>query len=295
MKISVILPTFNRANFIKKAIDSVLVQDWEQGNNIELIIVDDFSTDNTEQIVSQYNDTRIKYIKNPKNMGGAKSRNIGVANSTGEYLSFIDSDVVWYKNKLSIQLEKLLESKTNDIVYCLFRKQKGNKWIVLPNNIKDGHIFNELLADNIVDTPSVILKKDIFLNVGGFDESLPRFQDWDLFIRLSKKYNFSIIKEILYDSYTLINSISSNDEARLKALTTIFDKYKLEISNNKKIYHRYILKIINANLILNKTKNAKIFLDSHKISLDKRYLYKIIIQLCSILPKNTYKNIFKFK
>ena len=102
-KVSIIIATFNRDNLIKRAIDSVFLQNYP---NFEIIVVDDCSVDKTGEIVNGYNDSRIIYIRNESNYGVAKSRNIGIGNSTGEFISFLDSDDEWLPGKLVSELKQ---------------------------------------------------------------------------------------------------------------------------------------------------------------------------------------------
>ena len=100
--VSVIIPTFNRQKYLKNAINSVLNQTYE---NIELIIIDDNSSDNTQSYVEDINDNRLIYIKNSKNLKAPKSRNIGIEKSRGDYIAFLDDDDTWYKTKLEKQIK----------------------------------------------------------------------------------------------------------------------------------------------------------------------------------------------
>ena len=108
--VSVILPVYNDQNNIKSAIDSVLNQDY---SDFELIIIDDYSNDQTKSILDKYDDKKILVFRNAKNLGIAKSRNLGIEKSKGEYISFIDSDDIWFPNKLKVQMEFLKKRKLN--------------------------------------------------------------------------------------------------------------------------------------------------------------------------------------
>ena len=110
IKISVIIPTFNREKLIGNSIKSVLNQTLK---NFELIIVDDGSTDNTKEVVDKFQDKRIKYIKLDTNQGASNARNIGIKNAKGKYMSFQDSDDIFYPNKLEIQLNNIINKKSD--------------------------------------------------------------------------------------------------------------------------------------------------------------------------------------
>lgn len=282
MKISVIMPTYNRAFCISESINSVLSQNIDSSVSLELIIVDDCSTDNTFAIVEPYLSKNVIYHKNIENKGGAESRNIGVSLSTGDYLSFIDSDVVWYDNKLSSQISNI--SDQNEVVYCKYRKQDGDNWIVMPNNSKNGKVNKELLFDNFVDTPSVLLSRKIFDKSGGFDSKLPRFQDWDLFINISKFSKFKLVDLVLYDSKTLSKSITSDDNARIISILRIYSKYYNQIKNDKRLNNRFIYKIIFAYIILNRKKDALNFLRKVNTLNNNNFSLNIILIILKIFP-----------
>ena len=293
MTLSVIMPTYNRKDYLEDTIQSVFNQSWK-GGNIELIIVDDASTDGTDMYIKSLKNEKIKYIKNKSNQGGAKSRNIGVENSSGEYIAFIDSDTIWYKDKLDKQFPLLLEHP-NKIVYCKYLKQDANKWILEPYVIKNGKVFDDLIYQNFVDTPSAIMKKNLFLSVNGFDNNLPRFQDWDLFLRLSQKYEFICVDEPLFNSLTLEGSITTNHKARLEALNIIFEKNKAFIVSDKSILERFIFKLVNANLILNNYNNSFELIQSYKIQFKKKVILYFLIFVFAILPNNLYKKVYNLK
>lgn len=287
------MPTYNRKDYLEDTINSVFNQSWKDGN-IELIIVDDCSSDGTEEYLKSLENKRIKYYKNQTNQGGAKSRNIGVKNATGEYIAFIDSDTIWYKDKLLKQIPLLLENP-NKVIYCKYKKQDKDKWILEPKEPKDGKIFDHLIYQNFVDTPSAIMKKELFLSIEGFDNNLPRFQDWDLFLRLSKKYEFICVEEPLFDSLTLQDSITTNHNARLKALNIIFEKNKEHILKNDALLERFIIKLVNANLILNNYLECKDILKKYTIRKSKKKLLYLLISIFAILPNDFYRKLYNLK
>lgn len=254
--VSVILPTYNREKYLKKTIESVLKQKTDF--KFEIIVVDDASTDGTEELISEINSPLIKYLKLKENSGGAKARNHGISTSKGKYIAFIDSDTTWLPNKLQKQVD-FLESNENYIgVYSKFLKIKGTKSRLMPKQIPSpDELGKKILLDNCIDTPTSIVRKEAINSVNGFDESLPRFQDWELFIRLSRVGLFYGFNEPLIDSLDLQNSISRNDQARLTALKIIRDKHFRNTTSTTKQKRRIILKIINASLKINDKDYAK--------------------------------------
>jgi glycosyltransferase involved in cell wall biosynthesis len=243
-KVSIILPTYNRAYLIGRAIQSILNQTYQ---DFEIIIIDDGSKDDTEKIIRGFKekDNRIKYISFDANKGAAAARNAGIKMSKGEYITFQDSDDEWVIDKLEKQMKVIETSSENIVVYCGFWRIDGDEKIYIPDiNIlnREGNINKELLKGNFVGTPSILLPKKNLEKVGMFDENLSRLQDWDLAIRLSKYYNFKLIDEPLYISYVLSDSISANYEALIIAMQIILAKYQDEIYKDHKIIKAWSIK-----------------------------------------------------
>ena len=232
--VSIILPTYNRAHLIEESIKSVLRQSFQ---DFELLIIDDGSTDNTEEVVRNIDDPRIKYIKCSENRGASTARNIGINYSKGEYIAFQDSDDEWYSNKLQMHIDAFKNSSLDiGVVYTGFYRIKDGKKVYIPESWvtkMEGDIHQELLKENFISTQSALVRIECFKVVGLFDEDLPRFQDWDLFIRLSKDFQFKYIDKASFNQYFTSVSISSDQQALCKALEIIFNKYKNELKKNK--------------------------------------------------------------
>ena len=132
IKISVIIPTYNRGNIIENSIISVLNQTY---TNLEVLIIDDGSTDNTKEIIDKFDDNRIKYIKLKNNYGGSNARNIGIKSATGKFISFQDSDDIFYPKKLEIQMKNIINQKS-DLDFCKIK--------VIFNSSYHHHIFRKI-------------------------------------------------------------------------------------------------------------------------------------------------------
>jgi len=251
--VSVIIPTYNRAHLIGRAIQSVLNQTYQ---DFEIIIVDDGSTDNTEEVIKEYQeqDKRIRYIRHEKNKGGSAARNTGIKLTRGEYIAFQDSDDEWLPEKLEKQM-KVFENPPPKVgvVYTGFWRIENNKKIYIPFSWvkqKEGNIHKELLKGNFVTTQSIVARKECFKKAGMFDEKLPRFQDWELVIRLSKYYDFKCIDEPLLISYYTLDSISANNEGYIKALKLILSKHFNDFAEDRKLLSKHYFSI-GVNLCLN--------------------------------------------
>ncbi|MFV0438926.1 MAG: glycosyltransferase family 2 protein [Desulfopila sp.] len=244
VNISVILPTFNRESTIRRAIYSVLKQTY---SNFELLIIDDGSSDNTEHIVASLDDNRIKYIRHKTNRGAAAARNTGIQLSTGKFIAFQDSDDEWMCDKLEKQMAVMKTAKEDTgVIYSSYIKIHEKQVLLLPKpnqRSASKNIFEKLLRGNFIGLPSVLIKKECFLNAGTFDETLLRLQDWELFIRLSQNYTFLYIDEPLFISFYSNRSISSNNELFPPSFAKILSKHSNIFEKYPKILSKCYLTI----------------------------------------------------
>lgn len=246
-RISVILPTYNRAKFLERSIASLLNQTYQ---DFEIIIVDDASIDSTSEIVERLSNPKISYIRHSENKGAAAARNTGIRNANGKYIGFQDSDDEWLPNKLSKQMD-VFENSTNrvGVVYCgtwLIRKNK-KKYIMLPNRkIYEGDIYSNLFRINFVDTPASVVRKECFEKAGLFDESLEGAccEDWELWLRISKSYEFRYINEPLLNSYyTHPNINEQRNLIEVKTIKLILKKHQDFFADNRKLIPLYFFRI----------------------------------------------------
>ena len=195
-EISVIMPTYNRARYIAEAIRSVqnqTLRDWE------LIVVDDGSTDDTESIVRGFidSDGRISYFKNEKNLGIAKTRNRGVTLAKADFVAMIDSDDIWAApDKLARQLEVFLKNEKIGIVgtNACFMDEEGKsigKSTNFPSD--DFGIRHVLLYRNVLMQSGLLIKREAIQKAGGYDPQFSVFDDHDLWLKIGKEYDFTIL------------------------------------------------------------------------------------------------------
>jgi glycosyltransferase involved in cell wall biosynthesis len=246
-KVSVIIPTYNRAEYLCSAIRSVLSQTFQ---DFEIIVVDDASTDNTNEIVDGFNDSRIKYIRHETNKGGSAARNTGIKMSSGEYIAFLDDDDEWLPEKLELQVNLMENSSPKvGVVYTGFLILDRSTGKVLTQRIpsKRGYLFNELAKGNCIGTTSTpLLRKECFEKVGLFDENLPSSQDYDMWIRVSKEFHLEYIGKPLVKYYIHDNKISNSREAVIRGMETVLKKHENFFKLNKKgfSYHYLSLGVI---------------------------------------------------
>jgi glycosyltransferase involved in cell wall biosynthesis len=242
--VSVVLPTYNRAHLLRRAIQSILSQTYQ---NFEVIVVDDCSRDNTEEVVKRFCDERIRYVRNKERKGAPFSRNVGIKVARGEYVAFQDSDDEWLPKKLEKQVDVFKNSpKEVGAVYTSFWWIGEGRKVRVPqsNYRRSGEdIHGILLETNFITTSAAMVKKECFEKAGLFDETLPRLQDWDLWIRISIYYRFKHIDEPLVIRYLQPDSISRNIDAHIQAQKLILEKYFEEISKKPKILGKHYYEI----------------------------------------------------
>lgn len=206
--VSVVIPTYNSAGFLKETIDSVLSQDIE---NLDLIIVDDGSTDQTVATARSYGD-RVRVITQ-SNQGVCAARNCGLAAAKGKYICFLDHDDYWRQNKIRAQLLQFQKDPELGVVYSEFLRWQADgrgefhapPGAQIPDSeaIDDefsGWIYHHLLSDCWVLTSSAMIKMEALTKIGAFDLNLPYGEDWDLWLRLSQQFRFAKLKHpyVLY-------------------------------------------------------------------------------------------------
>jgi glycosyltransferase involved in cell wall biosynthesis len=196
--ISVIIPTYNRAHLIGRAIESVLSQSMD---DFEIIIVDDGSTDNTTEVIHYYSllDKRIKYLSYYPNHGAQHARNYGIQHSQGDWIAFLDSDDELTQNSLSGRFSKVNNDK-NDAIYSpgyQISMDSEEKKLFCDNKF-EGNIFSAILSSSFILFQGLLVKKSKLVEIGLLDESILSFQEWDTAIRLAKICSFSYYPDPAY-------------------------------------------------------------------------------------------------
>ncbi|MCP4992198.1 MAG: glycosyltransferase family 2 protein, partial [Gammaproteobacteria bacterium] len=198
MRISVIVPTYNRSQVLGRAIQSVLDQTFPAH---EIIVVDDGSTDNTKQLVRDLF-PQCRYIEQP-NRGVSAARNTGIESATGNWLAFLDSDDEWLPGKLRAQIA-LLE-KNPEVKICHTEEiwiRNGKQVNQMKKHAKSGgHIFQNCLPLCVISPSSVIIHREIFHEIGAFDEELPACEDYDLWLRICASHPVAFVEQPQINKY----------------------------------------------------------------------------------------------
>ena len=196
--VSVIIPTYNRANLLPRAVDSILSQTF---TDYEIIIVDDHSSDITQDVISNLRDSRIRSIRHERNKGQSASINTGITNSRGEYIAFLDDDDEWLPDKLEGQVE-VFQSSASDVglVYGWMDRIEDSTGRLIPSyrNTMEGDIFEHSLALNIPGPTIVLLvRSSVAREVGGIDANLSRYNDADFICRVAQRYKAAVLPEVV--------------------------------------------------------------------------------------------------
>ena len=242
-EVSVIVPTYNRANVLPRALDSVLSQTYK---DIELIVVDDNSDDDTRNVVESYSDPRIRYVRHEINQGANSARNTGIKEANGHYISFLDDDDEWFAEKINTQLTVLKQlDDSYGLAYSGRQIVKNGKVIEEYKPDLEGEVFRELLKENFIPSETPLIRYDCFESVGLFDERFRSCQDWDMWLRISQEYKISCVDEILAVSHWDSNDrISTNSRRKHQGYELILKKYSKHIKRNPQslshVLSRYI-------------------------------------------------------
>jgi glycosyltransferase involved in cell wall biosynthesis len=226
-KISVIIPTYNRETELMKSIQTVMDQTYK--GDIEIIIVDDSEKSLKQKIDKFFSKTlhknrKINYIHKAKKEGAPLARNIGIKQSSGDYIAFLDDDDLWKPKKIEKQVDLLEKNKDVALVICYsLDKRFGQERICKPPEI----ITHEMVLKsfNLSSSSSYLVRKTALDELGGFDITLPSAQEYDLAIRLSKQYEVRCVPEVLMIQHETKGQISENWNRKIKGIIAIYKKH----------------------------------------------------------------------
>lgn len=268
------VPNYNYAHFISEALNSVINQTYP---NIELIIVDDVSSDNSIAVIENWISTytgniQIKFIKNKKNLGLTKVCNIILDNAGGKYFQPLDADDILLPEKIERQVAILENSPNTAVVYSNVMVINDSGKVINPDycsrinydstHMPSGWIFNDLLVFNFISLPSVLIHTNYAREEGGFDESL-QVQDYYMWLRLSEKYEIRYV-EGPFAQYrihdTSMSNLSSTNCASEESVMTI--KYRYYKRSARELKH-----VIAKNI-----QNSSVYLYQHNYGTAKKWL-----------------------
>jgi glycosyltransferase involved in cell wall biosynthesis len=233
-QVSIILPTYNRADIVRRAIGSVLAQTY---TNLELIVVDDGSSDDTEKSVLGFGDQRIVYLKNQQNRGPSGARNFGIKAARGHFISFVDSDDEWANTKLEEQVREIESASVPVIVLTGMRfLNDSTRQIVEDVTFQhSGYVHSAFFQLKTIGLLSMLAPKDCLEEIGLFDENVTADEIWDIGVRLAEKFEFRTVPRQLYIVHLHEKDRQWNKNNLLTSIPYLLSKY----SDQAKIYPKW--------------------------------------------------------
>lgn len=222
--VSVIIPAYNAEDFIGKTLESVISQTYK---NIEVLVVDDGSKDRTPEIVKSFTqkDQRVRLLQQ-SNAGVAAARNLGLANSGGEFIAPIDADDIWYPQNIEKQVECMLQAELSvGLVYAwsAYIDEQGLLTGGSKISSEEGEVYISLIRGNFIgNTSAALIRRTCFEQIGGFNSQLRAqnaqgCEDWDLYLRIAEFYQFRVVPEFLIGYRQVMGSMSCNYAAMVKS------------------------------------------------------------------------------
>ncbi|MEA3506602.1 MAG: glycosyltransferase [Elusimicrobiota bacterium] len=230
VKYSVVIPTYNRAKYLEKAVNSVLNQSFR---DFELIVIDDGSTDSTPEIIKSWPSGLITYIRQP-NRGVSAARNRGIKAAGGDYIAFLDSDDWWLKDKLK-ETDRAIRDNPGYYIYHTRERWFRSGKIHNPKKIHkkpSGEIFAGCLKLCCVSMSTAVIRKELFNKIGYFDEELPACEDYDFWLRAAINFEVFLIDKILTEKEGGHKDRQSKkfygmDRFRIKSIAGVMDSGRL--------------------------------------------------------------------
>lgn len=287
--VSIILPTYNRAHILERTIKNMLEQTWRDW---ELIIVDDCSRDNTEEVVKCFDDLRIRFIKHENNKGEAAARNTGLAHARGALIANQDSDDLWLPQKLKEEVALLSQAPPSvGGVYSQIKRTylDGSVAYAPPLSFPqtEGNLFLVFLrGDFYITSQAMLVKKECIDALNGFDENLRLLNDADFCIRFAKKYELRYNPHIRVTGDVTPDSQSQNFSKRLEAREYLLKKHEEDLRRHPLILAKRAYNIGNSHALRGNIKRAAPYLRMARAAAPKNLKYRLafFLSLTGIAP-----------
>lgn len=243
--VSVVIPTYNRAQYIGACLKSVLDQSF---SDFEILVIDDGSTDNTREVVARFKDPRISYEWQANSGRPSVPRNRGIELSRGDYIAFLDSDDLWLPSKLEKQMAVAKRHPEAALIYCLARQfdETGDKDLVSPYRLKrSGSVYPFLLFYSFIPALTVLVQRRHLAQVGVFD-TRPEFkavEDYELWLRMAARYPVRFVPEVLAKYRIHGSNISADKFAEFDKLEALYKKVMAENPVSPLIYKKVMAKV----------------------------------------------------
>lgn len=257
--VSVVLPTRDRAPLLARAVGSVLAQSW---HDLELIVVDDGSRDETSAVLSHIHDGRLRYIRSASPSGAPRARNVGVRHACGRYVAFQDSDDEWWPEKLERQVRAMEAHPGAGVVYCDMHRvcADGRIFYLRSPSVVRGRLIDPATRywqTYMLGAASVLVRRECLGNGDPFDESLPSFEDLDLFLRLALDREFVHVPEALVN-YHATSGLSTDRDA--------------ELASRRRLVRKHLGRVLRANPLFAVRETVDVFLKRSLLPIVERHL-----------------------
>jgi glycosyltransferase involved in cell wall biosynthesis len=246
-RVAAIVPTLNRADRLERALDSVVNQTYDP---IEIVVVDGGSTDRTPEVVAEYeasaNGKSVTYINNDEPHGLPAARNQGANETDAGYLAFLDDDDRWHPEKIERQIARLQADGDEAMCYTgLESRTPDGDHVHTKRPTIEGDVYEDILVRNDIGTPSTVLvTREAFESVDGFDEELRHQEDWDFYIRLAREYEVACIPDPLVTRLYHADAMSRDVETQTEYREQIMSRYADQLRSHgveataRAVHHR---------------------------------------------------------
>ncbi|MBW4664429.1 MAG: glycosyltransferase [Chroococcus sp. CMT-3BRIN-NPC107] len=298
--ISVVIPVYNGAKTIKETVESVLQQTYQ---NFEIIVINDGSQDETLAVINNIQNQKIKLFSY-SNAGLSASRNRGFARACGEFITFLDADDLWTKDKLEAQLEALQQNPQAAVAYSWTDHIDEDGKFLRPASYTscNGNVYERILVGNFLACGSnTLIRTQALKQVGGFDESLNSAEDWDMWLRLAPYYEFVVVPrpQVLYriSPYSMSVNIFKMEAASLQVIERAYNQAPESLQYLKQESLGFLYKFLMSKALQDNVKKqrglkaAKVFVNYLKQDLS---LFKSSRLKISLLSKVITANFLPF-
>jgi glycosyltransferase involved in cell wall biosynthesis len=257
-KVSVVIPTYNRAGLLKRAVNSVLSQTFA---DLEVLIVDDRSPDDTAAVVEMIDDSRVRYFRHPTNRGVSASRNTALSHATGKFVAFLDDDDEWLPDKLSMQLGRLERAGKHVGLICSGYHEieygTGRVLCAVTPHLR-GWVFEDLLRQGYYNhTSSIVARIDCFDQVGAFDLAYDWGEDFDMWLRIAQAFEFDFVEAPLMRFHLLPGGLTRNFRAEIKGTHAHLSKYQSFFERHPRILNARLHRLASCYCFVGDTKQAR--------------------------------------
>jgi glycosyltransferase involved in cell wall biosynthesis len=259
-----------------------------------LIVIDDGSTDDTDEVVRGFDDDRIKYLRHDENRGTPAARNTGIAEAEGDFVAFQDSDDEWLSTKLKKQMRAFGQAPSDvGVVYTgMLRIVDGERRYIPYSSVErtEGDIRRSLSRQNFIPTQVATVRRKCFDEVGDFDENAWPLSDWELWIRISKRFQFELVDEALVTGEVRSDSISKNAHKKVEARERIVDKHREFFDEGS--LARQLFYIGHGFMKLGETSRGRAYLrQAVQVEPNVRHVGAFLL---SVLGSNAYRGLYRY-